>query len=165
MRDELLAVFADPEAAADALRALRDDGVTRVRVVSPAPYPVVEQTGHPGPWRALGWIALAAGLTGLCGAMALEVITSRSMDLIVGGKPIVSWTAFGVVMFEMTMLGAGIATFTAVVVLSAITRRRVAQAARDAIASDRIAVVIAVADPDRRAAIARHLTRAVEVRP
>ena len=77
MRDEVIAVFADPDAASRALLALRADGVLTARVASPAPYPAVEQTGHPGPWRVLGYIALVGGIVGLSCAMALEVFTSR----------------------------------------------------------------------------------------
>ena len=93
MADALIAIFADPDAASRALAALRDGGVTTARVASPAPFPVVQQTGHPGPWRVLGWIALVGGIAGLASATALQVITSRSLDQIVGGKPVVSWTA------------------------------------------------------------------------
>ena len=46
----------------------------------------------------------------------------------VGGKPILAWTAFGVIMFELTMLFAGVANFLALVLLSAATRRGVALA-------------------------------------
>jgi hypothetical protein len=166
MREELIAVFADPDAASRALTELRGEGVTTARIASPAPYPAVNQTGHPGPWRVLGWIALVGGLTGLGCAMALEVITSKSLDQIVGGKPVVSWTAFGVVMFEMTMLFAGLSTFIALVVLMAITRRNVARRARDAVTSDRIVVIVSLdgRDAAQRDAISRTLSDAVEVK-
>jgi Alternative complex III, ActD subunit len=167
MRDELIAVFDDPDAASRALTTLRGEGVTSARIASPAPYPAVNQTGHPGPWRVLGWIALAAGITGLGCAMALEVTTSRSLDQIVGGKPVVSWTAFGVVMFEMTMLFAGLATFITLVVLAAITRRNVARRARAAVTSERIVVVVPLdgLPAERREAISSSLSDAVEVLP
>jgi Protein of unknown function (DUF3341) len=167
MRDQLIAVFADPDTASDALTALAGEGVTRARIASPAPFPVVEQTGHPGPWRVLGWVALAAGLTGLACAIALEVVTSKSMGQIVGGKPVVSWTAFGIVMFEMTMLFAGLATFVTTIVLAAITRRQVARRARDAVTSERIVVTIPLdgANADHREAITRCVSAAVEVLP
>jgi hypothetical protein len=167
MRDELIAVFDDPDAASRALTAVRGEGVTGARIASPAPYPAVNQTGHPGPWRVLGWIALAAGITGLGCAMALEVTTSRSLDQIVGGKPVISWTAFGVVMFEMTMLFAGVATFITLVVLAAITRRRVARRARAAVTSERIVVVVPLGGEtvERREAISRSLSDAAEVLP
>jgi len=79
MSDELIAVFADPDAASHALTALAGEGVTGARIASPAAFPAVEETGRPGPWRVLGWVALVAGLTGLACAMALEVVTSKSM--------------------------------------------------------------------------------------
>jgi hypothetical protein len=167
MREELVALFADPDSAAHALQALQAERVTTARVVSSAPFPAVHQTGRPGPWRTLGWIALVGGLTGLSCAMALEVATSRSMDLIVGGKPIVSWTAFGVVMFELTMLFAGLTNFTALVLLSAFTRRTVSRRARREVTTDRLVVVIPLegCSADREAAIRRALSGAVEVRP
>ena len=165
MRDELIAVFADPDAASRALTALAADGVTRARVASPAAFPVVEQTGHPGPWRILGWVTLVAAFTGLGCAIALEVITSKSMDQIVGGKPVVSWTAFGIVMFEMTMLFAGIATFFTLVVLAAVARRGVAKRARAAVTCDRVVVAIPLdgGNADRRRAISRCVADATEV--
>jgi len=167
MSDELIAVFGDPDTASHALTALVREGVTRARIASPAPFPIVEETGRPGPWRVLGWVALVAGLTGLACAMALEVVTSKSMGQIVGGKPVISWTAFGVVMFEMTMLFAGIATFIATIVLAAIVRHQVARRARDAVTSDRIVVTIPLdgANADRREAITRCVSTATEVLP
>ena len=165
MREELVAVFADSDAASSALRELETAGVTTARVASPAAFPVVHATGHPGPWRVLGWIALVGGLTGLGCAVALQVATSESMGLTVGGKPIVAWTAFGVIMFELTMLFAGIANFTALVVLSAATRRRVSRRARGEVTSERIVVVVPLEGcaEDRRAAIRRSVSGAVEV--
>jgi hypothetical protein len=167
MREDLVALFDDPDSAASALRALQEDQVAGARVVASAPFPAVQQTGRPGPWRALGWIALVGGLTGLSCAMALQVATSRSMDLVVGGKPIVSWTAFGVVMFELTMLFAGLTNFTALVLLSAFTRRTVSRPARRQVTTDRLVVVVPLAgcSDDREAAIRRTLSGAVEVRP
>ncbi|HEU4734143.1 MAG TPA: quinol:electron acceptor oxidoreductase subunit ActD [Kofleriaceae bacterium] len=167
MGDDVIAVFADPDAASRALTALRGEGVTAARIASPAPYPAVHQTGRPGPWRVLGWIALVAGIAGLGGAIALEVGASTAMGHIVGGKPVVSWTAFGVVMFEMTMLLAGLSTLLALVVLAAVARRRVARRARQAVTSDRIVVVVPGADApeDRREAITKALAGAAEVLP
>jgi hypothetical protein len=167
MRDDLIALFADPDSAARALQALREEQVSNARIVSAAPFPAVRETGRPGPWRALGRIALFGGLTGLGCAVALEVATSRSMNLIVGGKPIVAWTAFGVVMFELTMLFAGLFNFTALVVLSAFARRGVSRRGRDGVTTDRLVVVVPLAgcSVDREAAIRRSLSGALEVLP
>jgi hypothetical protein len=166
-RDDLIAVFADPDAAERTLRRLHDEGLTTARVASPAPFPIIHDTGHPGPWRALGWIALAGGLTGLGCATAFEVLTSKSMGLIVGGKPIVSWTAFGVIMFELTLLFAGVANFSAFVILSAFARRWFPRRARAQVTSERIVIVVPVqgCSEERKKTIRGSLGHAVEVLP
>jgi hypothetical protein len=165
--ESLVAVFADPDAAELALDALKGDGVIAARVASPAPFPVVHHTGHPGPWRALGWIALTGGLTGFGCAMAFEVVTSRAMNLVVGGKPILSWTAFGVILFELTMLFAGVFNFAGLVILSAFARRALPGGARAQVTSERIVLVIPVVGvpEERKEAIRRSLSNAVEVMP
>ena len=164
-RDDLVAVFADPDAAEEALRTLHDAGVATARVASPAPFPVIHQTGHPGPWRALGVVALVGGLSGLGSAIAFQVVTSKAMGLVVGGKPIVSWTAFGVIMFELTMLFAGVVNFSAFVILSAFTRRWFSRRAREQVTSERIVIVVPVGgySEERKGAIRASLSHAVEV--
>ncbi len=154
MPEELVAVYADPDEALRVVLALRDRGVAGAQVSSPAAFPVVHEVEHTGHSRTLGWFALGGGLTGLGCAAALQVVTSRSLGLVVGGKPIVAWTAFGVVMFELTMLFAGATNFLALVLLSALARRRVARAVRDQVSSERIVVVVPLGglDPQRRAA-------------
>lgn len=150
MREELVAVFDDPDHAFRAVQTLRDRGVTSTQVSSPAAFPVVhevEQTGHS---KALGWIALLGGLTGLACAIGLEVGTSKALGLVVGGKPIVAWTAFGVVMFELTMLFAGASNFIALVVFSALARRKVSRAVRDLVSAERIVVVVPLSGMDSK---------------
>jgi len=79
----------------------------------------------------------------------------------------VSWTAFGVVMFELTMLFAGLSNFAALVILAAFTRRSVSRRARRAVTTDQLVVVVPLegGSDDREAAIRRALSTAVEVRP
>ena len=148
MPKELVAVFSDPDEALRAVQTLRDRGVENAQVSSPAAFPVVHEVENTGHSRALGWVALLGGLTGLACATALEVGTSRSMGLVVGGKPIVAWTAFAVVMFELTMLFAGVFNFIALVVFSAVARRKVAQRVRDLVSSERIVVVVPLVGMD-----------------
>jgi hypothetical protein len=141
MSEEVVAVFGDPDAAARALEALRARRVEGARLVSPAPYPAVHLTGQPGPWRALAPLAALGGILGFSGAAALQVVPSRNLGLGVGGKPIVAWPAFGVIMFELTMLFGGAFTFLSLVVLGAVARRRVSARARAAVDSERVVVV------------------------
>jgi hypothetical protein len=142
MADELAAVYPDPDRAMRAMQALRDRGVSNARVSSPAGFPVVDAADHRGDSRIQGWVALFGGLTGLGCAVALQVITSKSLGLLVGGKPIVAWTAFGVIMFELTMLFAGASNFAALIVLAARARRRISRSVREQLSSERVVVVV-----------------------
>lgn len=148
MPEELVAVYSDPDEARRAVLSLRERGVSNAQVSSPAAFPVVHEVEHAGHAGALGWVALAGGLTGLACATALEVGTSKALGLVVGGKPIVAWTAFGVVMFELTMLFAGATNFLALAIFSAVSRRKVSQAIRDLVSSERIVVVVSLAGLD-----------------
>jgi hypothetical protein len=165
MSDRLLALFDDPDTAEAAVTALGNREVAGVRVVSPAAYPVVHRTGRPGPWRLMGFLAVAGGLLGLATAIGLEVWSSMWMNLDVGGKAVVAWPAFTVVMFELTMLGAGLTNFTALIVLSWWSRRKVSKQARDAVVADRLAVVVPVDGKDEAAveAIKRDLAGALSL--
>jgi Protein of unknown function (DUF3341) len=167
MPEPLVAVFTDPDAAARALRTLERAQVRGTRVVSPAPFPAVHLTGLPGPWRVLGKVALFGGLTGLACAAALQAVTSENLGLIVGGKPILAWPAFGVIMFELTMLFAGASNFVALVVLGAMARRRMPRRALEQVDSEHIVVVVPgeALDGERGAAVKQALAGAVtEVR-
>lgn len=156
MREDLVGYYSSPHAAMRALRALHGEDVTSAQVASPAPLPGAhEGAAHDGS-SMLAWIALCGALTGLGFAMALQVATSDSLGLIVGGKPVVSWMGFGVVMFELTMLFAGAANFVALVVLCALARRRVSREARDQVSSERIVVVVPAGHlGERRRAVIR----------
>jgi len=159
-----IARYDDPDRAAAALRTLANLHVLGVRVVSPAAYPAVHLTGHPGPWRLMGWLALVGGLVGLATAIALEVGTSMALPLDVGGKPVVAWIPYGVVMFELTMLGAGATNFVALVVLAGVSRRRIPKAALGTVRSDRLTIVVpAVGTADRLGAIRAALAGAIHV--
>jgi hypothetical protein len=163
----LVGAFADPDSADEALERLHGEGVTEARVASPAPFPIAHHTGQPGPWRVLGWIALVGAVVGLSSAIAFEVATSREMNLVVGGKPIVSWTAFGVIMFELTMLFAGATNFLALVVLCAVARWRFPSRRGARVTSERTLVVVPSdgLSAERREAVRRCMAQASEVRP
>ncbi len=154
MREDLVGIYSDAGSALRALDALHGEDVTTAQFASSAPLPV-HGVDHRDRSTTLGWIALCGALTGLGCAMAVQVATSDSLALVVGGKPIVSWMAFGVVMFELTMLFAGGATFVAMVVLCAVARRGVSRHAREQVSSERIVVVVPAGHlaEGRRAAI------------
>ena len=54
----------------------------------------------------IGWFTLAGGIIGFFSGFSLAVFTSTRWDLIVSGKPIISWIPFFVIAFEFTILFA-----------------------------------------------------------
>ena len=103
MPARLLGTFAEPAAAAAAIRALRAAGCQRIQAAMPAPFPeVVAALGRPR--SHLGAITWSGALLGLAAGIALPVSTSLAWPLVVGGKPIVAIPAFVVIFFELTIL-------------------------------------------------------------
>ena len=54
----------------------------------------------------LGWFTLTGGIIGFFSGFALAVFTATRWNLIVSGKPILSWIPFFVIAFEFTILFA-----------------------------------------------------------
>jgi hypothetical protein len=142
----VLGTFAEPRAAAAAIRVLRAGGFEDVRAAMPAPYPsVVEAVGHPP--SGLGWITFPGAILGLGCGVLLTVGTSLAWPLVTGGKPIVSWPPYVVIEFEVTVL-IGALTNLAALLVGASRRRARAFPVRAAFHADRIGVFAAGGDPD-----------------
>jgi hypothetical protein len=167
MGSELVALYADPRRAELAIRDLEALGVDGLRLASPAPFPVVHRVNRPGTERLLGWLALAGAVAGLATAVALQVYASLVHPFVVGGKPVLAWPAFAIVWFELTMLGAGATNFVALAVLSMLARRGVPRAAKEAVVSDRLVLVVPIQGrtADATQAIRNALAGAEELLP
>jgi hypothetical protein len=106
----LTAEFYDGEELLEAVREARAAGYTDIKAYSP--YEVhglseelVERSNF------LGWLVLAALILGVVGAFALQYWTSVThYPLNVGGRPLNSWPAFLLIMFEAAILFGGLAT-------------------------------------------------------
>lgn len=90
----------------------------------------------------LPFVTLAAGLTGFLSACMLQGLTSvYSWPLNVGGKPLWSWQAFVPIMFELTVLFAGLATVGAMFLLNGFPNTRKRSFSSD-ITRDQFAILI-----------------------
>lgn len=100
----LLAEFETSGKLLHAAERLRDAGYTRWDVHSPFPVHGMDEGMGLGDSK-LGWIVLAGGLTGLCGAVAM-IWWMNGVDypLVVGGKPGFTLPASVPIMFELTIL-------------------------------------------------------------
>jgi hypothetical protein len=104
--------FAEPAAAAGAVRRLSERGFP-TRASMPAPFPdVVAALGRPR--SPIHWVTFPGALAGLLLGIALTAGTSLSWRLVTGGKPILSWPPFAIVMFELTVLVGSLANLAAV---------------------------------------------------
>jgi hypothetical protein len=140
-----VAWFDDEHRVLDALRICRERGFEVDDVVSP--FPIHGLDAALGLRRTrLPWITLAGGLAGLSLGAWLQYWTSaRDWPLNVGGKPFDTYPAFVPVMFELTVLIAGLCTVFGLLALCRLWPGRRARAGVQA-TDDRIAVLIAQRD-------------------
>ena len=104
-------LYNDPHVAQQAVENLRAAGVADadITVISSEPFDHFE-FGHRDAKTAMPWIAAAAGGLGLVLTYYLLGASQRAWPLVTSGMPIVpNWTNL-IIMFEMTMLSAIIAS-------------------------------------------------------
>jgi len=143
----VLATFADPTSAARAVSALRAAGHADVRAAMPAPFPeVVAALGKPR--SPIGYFTLPGALVGLLCGVALTVGTSVAWPLVTGGKPIVSWPPFVIVIFEVTVLVGSLVNLAAVALGSWHGGRARVFPAHERFDSDRIGVYVPAGTAD-----------------
>ena len=86
--------------------------------------------------------AIAGGVVGGTAAILLTVVTSKSMNLVTGGMPVVAPWTFGIIVFEMAALGAATATLARMVLEARLLRRGLPEQCDSAIAEGRVAVIV-----------------------
>jgi hypothetical protein len=104
MSETILATFDTPEEALRSARALRREGVAQVELLSAEP--IHEAIADENSKSAIGWFAVLGAVIGAVAAILLTVLPSRHVNIVTGGMPIVSFWAFGVIVFEVAMLTA-----------------------------------------------------------
>jgi hypothetical protein len=110
-------LYPDPEMAQRAVNKLREAGVADadITIISSEPFEHFE-FGHRDAKTAMPWIATIAGATGLVATYYLLGLSQRSWPLVTSGMPIVPlWTNL-IIIFEMTMLSAILATVITLIV-------------------------------------------------
>jgi hypothetical protein len=121
----LYALYPDGESAQKAVDGLRAAGVTDndITVISAQPMEDFE-FGHMNSKTYMWYIACAGGLAGFTFATWLARLTETSWMIPTGGMPIVSWWPNLIIMFELTMLGAILASVATLIVTASLGRRR-----------------------------------------
>jgi hypothetical protein len=117
-------LYVDPNVAQQAVNNLRKAGVADkdITVISSEPFEHFE-FGHRDARTAMPWIAAAAGITGLLLTYFLLAASQQSWPLVTSGMPIAPlWTNL-IIIFEMTMLSAIIATVITLLVTAGLPSR------------------------------------------
>jgi Alternative complex III, ActD subunit len=121
----IYALYDSGDAAQRAVNGLRNAGVadSAITVISDQPMEAYE-FGEMNRATRIWYIASGGGLVGLVFATWLTRMTELAWPLPTGNMPIVSWWPNLIVIFELTMLGAILATVATLLVTGKLVRRK-----------------------------------------
>jgi len=110
-------LYADGQSAQQAVDRLRAAGVVDrdITVISAQPMEKYE-FGQMDKATWMWWIACSGGLIGMSAGYGLAWVSEVSWAIDTGGLPVFAWWPNLIIMFEMTMLGAILATAATLVV-------------------------------------------------
>lgn len=119
----VLGIFAEVDAAVEAIENLRAAGMRRIITFSPMPSHELEHALHP-PQSPVRMFTLIGGLTGAATGFALPTWTSLDWPLVTGGKPIISIPPMVVIAFELTILFGALSTIAGLFINARLPRAR-----------------------------------------
>ena len=119
----LYGLYPDGHAAQQAVNRLRAAGLADREITILSAQPMEDfEFGHIDKRSSLWWIACGGGLLGMASAFGLTWLTEMSWPINVGGLPIFAWWPNLIIMFELTMLGAILATVATLVIAARLGR-------------------------------------------
>jgi hypothetical protein len=111
------------QGAQQAVNRLRAAGVADRDITVMSSQPMEDfEFGHMGGKSWMWWIACGGGLLGMATAFGLAWITEMWWPINVGGLPTFAWWPNLIIIFELTMLGAILATVITLVVSARLGR-------------------------------------------
>ena len=120
----LYGLYASGQSAQEAVNRLRAAGLTDAQITIASAQPMEDfEFGHIDKRSWLWWIACGGGLLGMLAAFGLTWLTAVSWPMNVGGLPTYAWWPNLIIIFELTMLGAILATVVSLVVTAGLGRR------------------------------------------
>ena len=159
MAETFFRIFDSPDEAVAAVNSLCKEGVpgSAITVMSSEPIHIESLESGKAPKSRIGLSAIAGAILGAAIAVALTVWTSRSVDLVTGGMQIVSPWPFGIITFELTALGAILATLARMIYEARLARRPTPADYDERIADGKVGLAIDCADDARRQAVRKAL--------
>lgn len=148
MAEKRIAIFDTRAEAVAALGELQREGVPRssITVMSSEPLHLED---NDAPKSRIAGFAIAGGFIGAAFAVFLTVWTSRRVGLVTGGMPIVSWWAFGIIVFELAALGAILTTLGRMIFEAGLARHGALDGYDEAVADGRVVLSIEVTGADQ----------------
>jgi hypothetical protein len=118
-------LYGSGQSAQEAVNRLRAAGLSDRDITILSAQPMEDfEFGHIDRDNWLWWIACGGGLLGMASAFGLTWLTEMSWPINVGGLPVYAWWPNLIIIFEMTMLGAILATVIGLVVTAGLGRSR-----------------------------------------
>ena len=113
-------LYRDGQAAQEAVNRLRAAGLVDREITIMSAQPMEDfEFGHIDRKNPLWWIACLGAAIGNASAFGLAWITEMGWPINVGGLPTFAWWPNLIIIFELTMLGAIVATVIVVVAIVA----------------------------------------------
>ncbi len=118
------ALYPNGQSAQEGVNRLRGAGLADrdITILSAQPMEGFE-FGHIDSKNRLWWLACGGGLIGMAGGYGLAMVAEQSWPMNVGALPVSSWWPNLIVMFELTMLGAIVATVAGLLVQGSLPGR------------------------------------------
>jgi hypothetical protein len=115
------AEFYDPETLVKAARYAKEEGYRWIEAYSP--YPLKELDEIVGGFNPLPLLVFLGGALGAATAWIMQYyIAAIDYPINVGGRPLYSWPAFIVILFELTVLFAACTAFFGMLALAGLPR-------------------------------------------
>jgi len=120
----IYALYPDGQSAQQAVNRLHSAGVAHRDITVMSAQPMEDfEFGRRDKATWMWWFACAGGLAGMAAALGLAWLTEMSWPLDVGGLPTFAWWPNLIITFELTMLGAILATAVTLVATARLGRR------------------------------------------
>jgi hypothetical protein len=128
MSERVVAVLDTMDEATAAVARLRREGISRESITTMSSEPLHIEPGDDNHRTSrIAIFAICGGVIGAGFAVLLTVVTSRRVDLVTGGMPIVTPWAFGIIVFELAALGAILATLIRMIFEARLARRGISE--------------------------------------
>jgi Alternative complex III, ActD subunit len=117
-------LYSSGRSAQQAVNRLKAAGIVERDIVVMSAQPMEDfEFGRSESRTWMWWIACAGGLIGMATAFGLSWLTEMSWPINVGGLPTFAWWPNLIIIFELTMLGAILATVITLVISAGLGRR------------------------------------------